>query len=66
MAIDLVPAITHTTDTSAPNLTTERRHITMGKKKHDSEVSNIGTKKDTRLNRVPLPVEMAQVLHETG
>jgi hypothetical protein len=35
----------------------------MRKKKHDSEASGSGTKKDTRPNRVPLPVEMAWVLY---
>jgi hypothetical protein len=32
-------------------------------KKHDSEAFNSGTKKDTRPNRVLLPVEVVRVLH---
>jgi hypothetical protein len=53
----------YTTDTSAPTLTTARRRITTGKKKHDSEASDSGAKKDARPNRVPHPVDMARVLH---
>jgi hypothetical protein len=58
-----VPTIAHTTETSAPTLTTARRCITMGKKKRDSEAFGSGTKKDTRPNMAPLPFYMVRVLH---
>jgi hypothetical protein len=35
----------------------------MGKKKHDSEAFDNGVKKEKRLSRVPLPVDMGRVLH---
>jgi hypothetical protein len=42
------------------------RHITMGKKKNDFEASDIGMKKEARLNRVSLTVDMAWLIHEKG
>jgi hypothetical protein len=35
----------------------------MGKKKHDSEASDSGVKKEDQLNRVPLPVDMARLIY---
>jgi hypothetical protein len=35
----------------------------MGKKKNDFEAPGSGTKKDTRPNRVPLPVDLARLMH---
>jgi hypothetical protein len=37
----------------------------MGKKKDDSEASGSGTKKAERTNRVPLPVEVARLMHQS-
>ncbi|KAK1645554.1 hypothetical protein QYE76_063359 [Lolium multiflorum] len=62
-AIDIVPAIVHTTATSTPTIAIARQCITMGKKKNKFEVSDNGVKKEVRPNRVPLGVDMARLMH---
>jgi hypothetical protein len=47
-----------------PPLTATRQHITMGKKKHDPEASSSSTKKAERTKRVPLPIEVARLMHK--
>jgi hypothetical protein len=44
-------------------LTVGRHRITIGKKKHDSEASDSGTKKVERTHRMPLPVDEARLMH---
>jgi hypothetical protein len=37
----------------------------MGKKKHDPEASGSGIKKETWPNRVPLPIDLARLMHQS-
>jgi hypothetical protein len=37
----------------------------MGKKKHDSQASDSDTKKTEQTNRVPLPVDVVRLMHQS-